>query len=62
MVDKLVLHPFLNKLKLSIYLDQLSKVLYSLFLLYGKLRAIEWRVTVYDVIFGELRFLDINAT
>ena len=32
---------FSEKLKLSIYLDQYSKVLYSLFLLYAKLRAIE---------------------
>ena len=30
---------FSEKLKLSIYLNQLSKVLYSLFLFYGKLRA-----------------------
>ena len=33
--------PFSEKLKLSISLDQLSKVLYSLFLLYDKLRAIK---------------------
>ena len=33
--------PFSEKLKLTISLDQLSKVLYSLFLLYGKLTAIE---------------------
>ena len=33
--------PFFEKLKLSISLDQYSKVLYSLFLLYAKLRAIE---------------------
>ena len=33
--------PFSEKLKLSISLDQWSKVLYSLFLLYGKLRTIE---------------------
>ena len=32
---------FSEKLKLSISLDQHSKVLYSLFLLYAKLRAIE---------------------
>ena len=32
---------FSGKLKLSISLDQQSKVLYSLFLLYDKLRAIE---------------------
>ena len=32
---------FSEKLKLSISLDQWSKVLYSLFLLYAKLRAIE---------------------
>ena len=31
----------LKKSKLSTSVDQLSKVLYSLFLLYGKLRAIE---------------------
>ena len=33
--------PFSEKLKLSIYLDHYSKVFYSLFLLYAKLRAIE---------------------
>ena len=33
--------PFSEKLKLSISLDQQSKVLYSLFLLYGKLRDIK---------------------
>ena len=33
--------PLPEKLKLSISLDQYSKVLYSLLLLYGKLRAIE---------------------
>ena len=33
--------PFSEKSKLSISLDQWSKDLYSLFLLYGKLRAIE---------------------
>ena len=33
--------PFSEKFKLSIYLDQQSKVLYNLFLLYGKLRAID---------------------
>ena len=33
--------PFSEKLKLSISLDQYSKVLYSFFLLYAKLRAIE---------------------
>ena len=33
--------PFSEKLKLSISLDQYSKVVYSLLLLYGKLRAIE---------------------
>ena len=33
--------PISEKLKLSISLDQKSKVLYSSFLLYGKLRAIE---------------------
>ena len=32
---------FSQKLKFSISLDQYSKFLYSLFLLYGKLRAIE---------------------
>ena len=32
---------FFKKSKLGIYLDQYSKVLYILFLLYGKLRAIE---------------------
>ena len=33
--------PFPEKLKLSIFLDQEPKVLYSLFLLYAKSRAIE---------------------
>ena len=33
--------PFSEKLKLSIFLDQQSKVLYSLFLLYAKFRSIE---------------------
>ena len=33
--------PFSEKLKLSISLDQLPKVLYNLLLLSGKLRAIE---------------------
>ena len=33
--------PFPEKLKLSIFLDQEPKVLYSLFLLYAKFRAIE---------------------
>ena len=33
--------PFSEKLKLNISLDQEPKVLYSLHLLYGKLRAIE---------------------
>ena len=33
--------PFLKKSKLSISLDQCSKVLFVLFLLFGKLRTIE---------------------
>ena len=33
--------PFSEKLKLTMSLDQWFKVLYSLFLFYGKLRAIE---------------------
>ena len=33
--------PFPEKLKLTIFLDQEPKVLYSLFLLYAKFRAIE---------------------
>ena len=33
--------PFSKKSKLSIFLDQRSKVLYNLFLLYAKLRAIK---------------------
>ena len=47
------LRPFSEKFKLSISLDQLSKVLYNLLLLYGKLRAIEqfafivWQVEGY---------------
>ena len=36
-----ILRPFFEKLKLSISLDQHSKVLYILFLLFGKLRTIE---------------------
>ena len=32
---------FSGKLKFSVYLDQYSKVLYSLFSLYAKLRAVE---------------------
>ena len=35
--------PFSEKLKLSISLNQWSKVLYSLFLLYGKL----WAIKIY---------------
>ena len=35
------LRPFSEKLKLRISLDQYSRVLYSLFLLYAKLRAIK---------------------
>ena len=41
MVEKQFPDPFLKKSKLSISLNQYSKVLYSLFLLYAKLRAIE---------------------
>ena len=33
--------PFSKKSKLSVFLDQYSKVLYSLLLLYAKLRAID---------------------
>ena len=33
--------PFTEKLKLSIILDEYSKVLYSLFLLHAKLKAID---------------------
>ena len=33
--------PFSEKLKLTVFLDQQSKVLYNLFLLHAKLRAIE---------------------
>ena len=36
-----ILKPFSKKLKLSISLDQYSKVLYILFLLFAKLRTIE---------------------
>ena len=39
--EETIPRPFSEKLKLSISQDQLSKVLYSLFSLYGKLRAIE---------------------
>ena len=38
---KTIVRPFSEKLKLTISLDHQSKVLYSLLLLYGKLRAIE---------------------
>ena len=38
---KTISRPFFKKLKLSISLDQLSKVLYSLLLLKTKLRTIE---------------------
>ena len=38
---KTSLRSFSKKIKLAISLDQSSKVLYSLLLLYGKLRAIE---------------------
>ena len=41
MVEKQFPDPFLKKSKLSISLNQYSKVLYNLFLLYAKLRAIE---------------------
>ena len=41
MVKELFPDRFFEKLKLSISLDQYSKVLYSLFLLYAKLRTIE---------------------
>ena len=40
-VEKLFPDPFLKKSKLSISLDQYSKVLYILFLLFVKLRTIE---------------------
>ena len=33
--------PLSKKLKLPVFLDQWYKILYSLFLFYGKLRAIE---------------------
>ena len=36
-----ILRPFSKKSKLIVFLDQKSKVLYSLFLLYANLRAIE---------------------
>ena len=36
-----ILRPFLKKLKLSISLDQYSKVSYILFLLFAKLRTVE---------------------
>ena len=40
-VEKLVPKSFSGKIKLSISLDQQSKILYSLFLLSTKLRSIE---------------------
>ena len=42
--------PFSNKSKLSISLDQLSKVLYSLFFLYAKMRAIKIPPIIIDII------------
>ena len=41
MLEKLFPDPFLKNQKLSISLDQLSKVLFGLFLLYADLRTIE---------------------
>ena len=39
--EETIPRPFFKKSKLNISLDQYSKVSYSLFLLYAKLRAIE---------------------
>ena len=39
--EETVSRPFSNKSKFSVSLDQWSKVLHSLFLLYAKLRAID---------------------
>ena len=46
---------FSEKLKLSMYLDQQSKILYRLFLLYVKLRAIEIGIiqALRNAVFGE---------
>ena len=40
-VRETIPRPFLKKSKLSIFLEQYSKVLYILFLLFAKLRTIE---------------------
>ena len=39
--EETIPRPFSKKSKFSVSLDRKSKVLYSLFLLYGKLRAIK---------------------
>ena len=39
--EETIPRPFSEKLKLNMSLDQWSKVLYSLFLLYAKLRIVE---------------------
>ena len=46
--------PFSEKLKLSMSLVKQSKVLYSLFLLYAKLRAIE---IILKLSYGTLAFI-----
>ena len=40
-VEETIPRPFSKKTKLTISLDQYSKILYNLFLLYAELRAIE---------------------
>ena len=51
--------PFSEKLKLSILLDQQSKVLYSLFLLYSKLRAIKiyWNEAADHLLSPQIKLL-----
>ena len=56
MVEKLVSDPFLKNLN---WADQLSKVLYSLFLLYAKLRAIDiyWKYAADRLLLPNIKLL-----
>ena len=49
--------PFSKKSKLRIFLNQYSKVLYSLVLLYAKLRAFEiyWNQVVDDLLLPDIK-------
>ena len=51
--------PFSEKSKLSISLDQQSRVLYSLFLLYGKLNAIKiyWNLAAEHLLSPQIKLL-----